>query len=156
MAEFLIIQVAVLGAVITSGLMGIYWIKTRTLSPKYMKQRVNDLDDLVKQQRKETSKWRSKWYQQQQTPQVEHEGNLETIDDAGALIKDVLPEIKGMVPKEWKKYLDNPKLVELAIGLYKQNPKIGNQVLQRFIKKKGGKPESNVDGVPEFKSDTAI
>jgi len=156
MHENLIIQVAVLVGVLMGALLGVIWLKTRQLSPKFLRNRVNDLDDALKASRKEVSKWRSKWYQQQQTPQVEFEGTLETADDAGSLIKDLLPEIKGMVPKEWKKYLDNPKMVDLAIGLYKQNPKIGNQILQRFVKKKGSKPESDVGGIPDFQSDKAV
>jgi len=143
--EIVALDIVMLAGVMIAGILGVFWLKTRTIAPKYLQSMVKDLNNSLEHQKKETRIWRGKFNQRNQTPQVMFDGDIDSPDAVGQLVKEVLPEIRNIVPREWRKYLDSPKMVDMAIELYKKNPDAGNKLLQKFIKKKGStaKPEGS-------------
>jgi len=154
--EEIIFSSAFLVGTISSSLLGYYWLKTRQITPVYLKNMVKDLNYALEEQKRQTRSWKGKFIANNQTPRIEFEGDLSDTDQVANLIKEVLPEIKKAVPKDFKTYFDNPKLVDLGIELFKKNPKMGEQLLSRFVKKSSKKTESTPEQIPEFDSSQAI
>jgi len=143
------------------GIFGFYYLRTHSKSPKYLQNQVTDLKHALDDQKKLTRIANGKMNKAKQLPQIDYEGNLDDADSVGKLIKEILPEVKGMLPKELKQYVDSPALVNLGIELYKKNPKLGTTLLQKFIKTKSNKGKSEtveVDGVgiPEWDPTKAV
>jgi len=142
--------------VLIGGFMGLKWVQYRALDGKYVKSRVEQYKQLADESKKEMQKVKGKLSQKFQDIQVEGDYDLSQKSDLGSLAKQVLPSILQALPpdiqKQAKGFLNNPEMVDMALGLYEKHPEEIKNLLARFIKK-GGSKASNKEG--EFSADTS-
>ncbi len=142
--------------VLIGGFMGLKWTQLRAMDSKYVKQRVDNYKELAIEAKKAEQKAKGKLSQSFQDIQVEGNYDLSDKSDLGSLAKEVLPSILQALPpdiqKQAKGFLNNPEMVDMAIGLYEKHPEEIKKLLARFIKK-GSTKASNKEG--EFGSDTS-
>jgi len=156
--------------VLIGGFVGVYWIKSRNLDPvvvnnriklnkQYTKELENELEYVVKDLRKIKGKLNS----QKGSVGFSNNVNFDSVEGVGSAIKELLPQISGFLPKEAQQYLNDPKLIDMAVELYKKDPEKAKSILSGLIKK-GFKPKStpgSVDGrssesVPQFGEGGAV
>jgi len=143
MVENIIISVGFLVGVIMGGFMGLYYLKTHLDSPKYLKNRLKEIEELYKGALKEKKRLTGQISQKNQIPTIEGEFDLSDPAGVGDFVKQYAPTLKKFVPDQYKHYLDSPELVDLVTSVYKSNPERANKFISNLIsKKKGNKSES--------------
>jgi len=142
--------------VLLGGFMGLKWTQYRALDGKYVKQRVTQYKELADESKREMQKVKGKLSQNFQNIQVEGDYDLNNSSDLGTLAKQVLPSLLQTLPsdiqKQAKGFLNNPEMIDMAIGLYKKHPEEIKNLLARFVKKGSAKAS---DKKGEFGSDTS-
>ncbi len=142
--------------VLIGGFMGLKWTQYRALDGKYVKARVDQYKQLADDSKKEMQKVKGKLSQSFQDMQVEAKYDLDNNSDIGSLAKQVLPSLLQALPadiqKQAKGFLNNPEMIDMAVGLYEKHPEEVKNLLARFIKK-GSTKASDKEG--EFGSDTS-
>jgi len=143
--------------VLLGGFIGLKWTQIRAMDQKYVKARIDQYKVSAEESKKEMQKVKGKLSQQFQDIQVEGNFDLSNKSDLGSLAKEVLPSILQALPpdiqKQAKGFLNNPEMVDMAIGLYEKHPEEIKRLLARFIKKGSAGKASNKEG--EFGSDTS-
>jgi len=136
--------------------MGLKWTQYRALDSKYVKTRVDQYKQLADESKKEMQKVKGKLSQNFQDIQVEGKYDLDSKGDLGSLAKQVLPSILQVLPadiqKQAKGFLNNPEMIDMAIGLYEKHPEEVKNLLARFVKK-GSTKASDKEG--ELSADTS-
>jgi len=129
--------------------MGLKWTQYRALDGKYVKQRVEQYKQLADDSKKEMQKVKGKLAQSFQDLQVEGNYDLKNTSDLGSLAKQILPSILQTLPpdiqKQAKGFLNNPEMIDMAIGLYEKHPEEIRNLLARFVKKGGSKASNDTD-----------
>ncbi len=142
--------------VLIGGFMGLKWTQYRALDGKYVKARVDQYKQLADDSKKEMQKVKGKLSQSFQDMQVEGKYDLDNNSDIGSLAKQVLPSLLQALPadiqKQAKGFLNNPEMIDMAVGLYEKHPEEVKNLLARFIKK-GSAKASDKEG--ELGSDTS-
>ena len=135
--------------ILLGGFMGLKYTQYRALDSKYVKTRVDQYKQLADESKREMQKVKGKLSQSFQDIQVEGNYNLADKGDIGSLAKQVLPSLLQVLPadiqKQAKGFLNNPEMIDMAIGLYEKHPEEIKNLLARFIKK-GGSKASNKEG----------
>jgi len=136
--------------------MGLKWTQYRALDGKYVKQRVEQYKTLADDSKREMQKVKGKLSQQFQDIQVEGKFDMDKSSDLGSLAKQVLPSLLQALPadvqKQAKGFLNNPEMIDMAIGLYEKHPEEIKKLLARFVKKSGSKASNDTD---QSKADTS-
>ena len=124
---------------IMGGLIGVLWAKSSKLSPKIVNSRINQYENRIDELEHENRKLKGKMAQSKQIPTVQGDYDLSNLGSVEALIRTVLPNLKGLLPKDLQGLVDDPNIVKYALELYNQNPDKAKQLLGKFIGK--GKQE---------------
>jgi len=128
--------------VLSGGLMGIQVMKTRVLDKSVVKSRYAQYEEQLKEQKKETSRWRGKVGKNFQDMQVEGSYDLGESSDIASLAKLVLPNLLSFLPPDIaskaKGLLDNPEIIDMGLKLYEKHPEDVKLLLSKFIKKGAG------------------
>ena len=124
---------------IMGGIMGVIWAKSSKLSPKIVNSRINQYENRIDELEHENRKLKGKMAQSKQLPTVQGDYDLSNLGSVEALIRTVLPNLKGLLPKDLQGLVDDPNIIKYALELYNQNPDKAKQLLGKFIGK--GKQE---------------
>ena len=135
--------------VLLGGFMGLKYTQYRALDSKYVKTRVDQYKQLADDSKREMQKVKGKLSQSFQDIQVEGKYNLDDQSDLGSLAKQVLPSLLQALPadmqKQAKGFLNNPEMIDMAIGLYEKHPEEVKKLLARFVKKSGTKASNDTN-----------
>ena len=139
-------QFEVILGVIVGGLIAFYYLKTRQNTPKHLKQRAADLDELLKMKIKESNKWKGRFNSRNAGPTIEK--GQEELD-----LEKIIPELASNylpnAPTWLKPLLQDPGVVKYGIQLAKEHPEDAKKLLGKFIGKKlsGGAVPEEVPGL---------
>lgn len=139
-------QIEVILTVIVAGLIGYYWIKTRQNTPKHLRQRAADFEELLKLKTKESNQWKGRFNARNVGPTVQKSGG--EID-----LEQVIPELAQNyatnAPTWLKPLLNDPNVVKYGIQLAKEHPEDAKKFLERFVGKKmsSGAVQEEVQGL---------
>ena len=149
--EWLSIMVIGCFTVIIGGLIGLKWTQIRAMDQKYVKARIDQYKTSAEESKKEMQKVKGKLSQQFQDIQVEGNYDLASKSDLGSLAKQVLPSLLQTLPpdiqKQAKGFLNNPEMIDMAIGLYEKHPEEVKSLLARFVKKGSAKASNDKGGI---------
>lgn len=136
----------IVGSIIAvfGGIVGIIWAKNIPLEAKLVNNKIKQYRERVEELEKELRKWRGKVSQSKQLPTVQGDYDLSDVGSVEALIKTVLPSIKGLLPKDLQGLADDPNVVKQAIELYNKNPDGAKKILGKFIKNKSTPTENEI------------
>ena len=143
-------QYEVILGVIVGGLIAFYYLKTRQNTPKHLKQRAADLDELLKMKTKESNKWKGRFNSRNAGPVVVSD-NSDSGDELN--LEKVIPELAQNylphAPTWLKPLLQDPGVVKYGIQLAKENPEKAKELLGKFVGKKlsGGTVQEEVSGL---------
>lgn len=143
--------VGVLGAVM--------YRKASNLDPKIVEKRLKLQDQLIEEYESEIKHWKTKYSAAHKPVQALNEYNLDSKEDGIApLIKELLPQFASVIPKQYRHFLSDPALIDIALELYNKDPDRAKSILQGFIKKTGNAGQSKADqyGIPEFDPRAAV
>jgi len=125
--------------VLLGGIIGLKWTQIRAMDQKYVKARIDQYKTSAEESKKEMQKVKGKLSQSFQDLQVEGNYDLTNKSGIGALAKEVLPSLLQALPpdiqKQAKGFLNNPEMIDMALGLYEKHPEEIKKLLARFIKK---------------------
>jgi len=120
--------------VIVGGFCTFYFLKTRQNTPRHLKQRVSDVDELLKMQRKETNKWKGRFNARNAGPVIEKIEGQEP--DLEKIIPELAQNYLANAPSWLKPLLQDPDIIKYGIKLAKENPEQAKTLLGKFIGKK--------------------
>ena len=130
-------QYEVILGVIVGGLVAFYYLRTRQNTPKHLKQRAADLDELLKMKTKESNKWKGRFNSRNAGPVVVSD-NSDSSDELD--LEKIIPELAQNylphAPTWLKPLLQDPGVVKYGIQLAKDNPEKAKELLGKFIGKK--------------------
>ncbi len=117
-------------ALIVGSFLGFYYLKTRQNTPKYLKQRNFDIDELLKLQKKQTNLWKGRYNSRNAGPTMEKiEGDLDLESLIPKLAQDYLPN----APTWLKPILNNQGIIKSIIQAAKDHPDQAKSLLGKFI-----------------------
>jgi len=123
-------QYEVILALIVGSFLGFYYLKTRQNTPKHLKQRATDLDELLKMKIKESNKWKGRFNSRNAGPSIEkQDGNL----DLEKIIPELAQNYIQNAPTWLKPLLSNQSVVQYGIKLAKEHPEQAKELLGKFI-----------------------
>ena len=135
--------------VLLGGFMGLKWTQLRAMDQKYVKARIDQYKTSAEDSKKEMQKVKGKLSQSFQDLQVEGNYDMANKSDLGSLAKQILPSILQTLPpdiqKQAKGFLNNPEMIDMAIGLYEKHPEEVKNLLARFVKKGSTKASNDKD-----------
>ena len=117
------------------GFVGYNWVKRRDTDPKIVGKKLKLYEDMIQELEYEVKRWKGKFNQTKQGVYVQGDYDLSNVDSVEALIQSLLPQVKTMLPKNLQGLADDPKIVKMAIDLYKQNPEKAKELLGKFVKR---------------------
>ena len=141
------VSVEVILVVISTLILGIYYLKTRQNTPRHLKQQVADYEQLLKLKTKETNQWKGKFNAREKGPQLtEVDGNEMDIEK---IIPDLAQNYVPNAPTWLKPLLSNPDVVKYAVKLAKEHPEQAKQLLGKFVGKRlsSGAVQEEVQGL---------
>ena len=121
---------------IMGGIIGVIWAKSSKLSPKIVNSRINQYENRIDELEHENRKLKGKMAQSKQIPTVQGDFDLSNLGSVEALIRSVLPNLKGLLPKDLQGLVDDPNIIKYALELYNQNPDKAKQLFFLANKKK--------------------
>lgn len=137
---------------LTMGFVGYHWVKRRDTDPKIVGKKLKLYEDMVAELEHEVKVWKGRFNQTKQGVYVQGDYDLSNVDSVEALIQSLLPQVKTMLPKSIQGLADDPKLVKMAIDLYKQNPEKAKEILGKFVKR-GSKSSNNEESASNWISE---
>lgn len=139
-------QYEVILGIIAGCLLGFYYLKTRQNTPKHLKQKASDFEELLKLKTKECNQWKGRFNSRNVGPTVQKgEGELD--------LEQVIPELAQNyavnAPTWLKPLLNDPSVVKYGIQLAKEHPEDAKKFLERFVGKKisGDAVQQEVQGL---------
>jgi len=129
------LQVEVILGIIGGCLLGFYYLKTRQNTPKHLKQRATDFEELLKLKTKESNQWKGRFNSRNAGPVVQKdaiEGDIDLEKLVPQLAQDYLPN----APTWLKPLLQNQGTVKYLTKLAKEHPDEAKSLLGKFIGKK--------------------
>lgn len=151
---------------IIGGIVAIIFVKSRQLDPSIVTKRLRlnaqytkELEDEIDYYAKELRSYKGKLASQKGSVGLSDSISLDSADGVGVAIKELLPQIAPFLPKQAQAFLQDPKLVDMGIELYKKDPDKAKSILTAFVKK-GAKGKSSTQAsqgvqqneIPEFGS----
>lgn len=137
-------EVLILGilGLLVGGIVGFYWLRTRTLTSSYKDAIIEDLKETVKamtDQLKEAKSQRQQLYgkignlKKGQTVSIETDPG----EDPKASIMEMIDSIKDQVDPRFQKLLNNPRamdfIVNMGMGMHKKYPKEVESFIAKFL-----------------------
>lgn len=128
-------QYEVILLVIVGGLCTYYFLKTRQNTPKHLRQKATDFEELLKLKTKECNQWKGRFNSRNAGPTIE-KGDIEGDVDLETVIPSLAQNYVQNAPTWLKPLLSNPDVVKYAVKLAKEHPDQAKQLLGKFIGKK--------------------
>ena len=140
-------QYEVILALIVGCMLGFYYLKTRQNTPRHLKQRAVDLDELLKMKTKESNKWKGRYNSRNAGPVVAENDGKEA--DLETVIPQLARDYVKNAPTWLKPILQNEATMKWVVQLAKDHPDEAKQFLGKFIGKKipGGTVQEEVSGL---------
>jgi len=139
-------QHEVILVVIVAGLIGYYWLKTRQNTPKHLRSRLADDDELIKQYKKQINQWKGRFNARNVGPTIE---KIDGEMDLEKIIPELAQNYIQNAPTWLKPLLGNQAVVKYGIKLAKEHPDQAKELLGKFIGKKisGDAVQKDVPGL---------
>lgn len=127
-------------------MLGFYYLKTRLNTPRHLKQRVVDFEELLKLKTKECNQWKGRYNAREKGPSIE---NGQEGQDLEIIIPNLAQSYVSNAPTWLKPLLSNPDVVKYAVKIAKEHPEQAKQLLGKFIGKKssGSGVQEDVSGL---------
>ena len=129
--------IIVLGVAVSliGGYSGVQWVKYRALDASYVMGKVKIYKDMSKEYEDEAKHWKGKFNQTKQLLQVEGDFDMGSDEGITQFITALAGKFAPMLPREAQSFLNDPKMIQQGIALYRQNPELAKSILSKFIKK---------------------
>jgi len=127
-------QYEVILIVIVIGLLGYYFLKTRQNTPKHMRQKVSDFEELLKLKSKECNQWKGRFNARNIGPKIEKDDGQEMNLDE--LIPNLAQNYVPNAPTWLKPLLQNQDVIKYVVKLAKDHPEQAKEMLGKFVGKK--------------------
>jgi len=129
----ILISVAIYMGLILGSLLGFYYLKTRLETPKHIRNKLNDANEVIKGLKTEVRQWKGKFNARNVGPAIEKSLDGESVE---ALIPELAQSYVKSAPNWLKPILSNPDVIKYAVGLAKDNPEKAKEFIEKFISKK--------------------
>lgn len=118
---------------------------------KLQKKYIKELEDELEYAEKRAKTYQAKYARSTQLDPLSSEISLDSDDGVAQAIKEIVPQLAPMLPKQIRGLLNDPKAIDVALELYKKDPEKAKQLLGSFISKgKKGESQPNQSGIPDF------
>ncbi len=145
-------------AVFSMAIFGFVWLKVALggsesvkKTQKLQKLYVNTLEEELEFLVKDNKKLKKKITYREGSVGFSDKVDFDSESGISDAVSELLPQIAPFLPKEAQRYLNDPKLVSMALDLYKQNPEKAKSIFSSLIKKgTGGKQKVGKEGGDEY------
>lgn len=119
---------------VVSGGLGLLWIRSQSLDPKYVKAKVNMYKDLADEYKDEAKTWKGKFNQTKQSPTFEGDP-----DDLTSIIPNIIGSFSDFLPKKLQPFMQNKEIQQALIKKVLDNPEKFTNIIGNLIKRKSSK-----------------
>jgi len=127
-------------SLISIGIISVYALRLRGLSPSYVKEKVKMYQDLADEYKDEAKSWKGKYNQTKAAPTFEGD-----IDDISSLIPNIIGSFADFLPKKLQPFMQNKEIQGALIKKVLENPDKFTGIIGNLISKKN-KAEGNAAG----------
>jgi len=129
-------QYEVILIVVVGGLLWYYFLKTRQNTPKHLKARASDFEELLKLKTKECNTWKGRFNARNRGPVIDASKASEEEMDLEKIIPDLAQNYIPNAPTWLKPILQNQATMKYVVKLAKEHPDEAKSLLGKFIGKK--------------------
>ncbi len=119
----------------TSLILGSKWVSSRQTDTNIVNRKLKLYKDTIEELEDEVKHWKGKFNKTKQLPTVSGDFDLSSDNGVEALIKEILPNITNILPPSLQSLARDPKIVDYAMKLYKENPEKAKELFNKFIRK---------------------
>ncbi len=121
-------------------ILGTKWVNSRSTDTNIVNKKLKLYKDTIEELEEEVKHWKGKFNKTKQLPTVSGDYDLSNDNSVESLIKEILPNITNILPPSLQSLARDPKIVDYAMKLYKENPEKAKELFNKFIRK--GKDEN--------------
>lgn len=118
-------------------ILGSKWVNSRSTDTNMVNKKLKLYKDTIEELEDEIKHWKGKFNKTKQLPTVTGEFDLSNDNGVEALIKEILPNITNILPPSLQGLARDPKIVDYAMKLYRENPEKAKELFNKFIRKSG-------------------